>query len=138
MPDIEADLGLSRESLQRLALFLGSDYTDGLKGIGIVTASEIMHAFPGDDGLKEFADWVKSVSPDELKGKKKPSKAELESSDPKTRFKLVHQSMKRSLILPDSFPSMRVLEAYRKPRVNSSEQKFTWQTPNPKHVVPLL
>lgn len=122
MPDIETDLGLSREHLQRLALFLGSDYTDGLRGIGIVTASEIINAFPGDDGLTEFAGWVKSVSRAELEdAKRRKSKKDLEGLDSKERFKIIHHTMKTSLVLPDTFPSMRVLEAYRKPRVSSLE-----------------
>jgi len=61
MPDVERDLGLSREHLQRIALFLGSDYTDGLRGIGIVTAVEILRAFPGDAGLRKFREWVIGV-----------------------------------------------------------------------------
>mgnify|MGYP000947106365 CR=1 FL=1 len=36
------DLGLSRHDLIRLALFLGSDYTLGVKGIGPVNAIEII------------------------------------------------------------------------------------------------
>ncbi len=38
----------------RLALLLGSDYCDGIKGIGPVSAMEILHAFPEDDGLLQF------------------------------------------------------------------------------------
>ena len=32
--------------LVSLAFFLGSDYTDGVTGVGIVNAMEILHAFP--------------------------------------------------------------------------------------------
>jgi hypothetical protein len=41
MKDVEKNLGLSREKLVRMALLLGSDYTDGVKGVGIVNAIEI-------------------------------------------------------------------------------------------------
>ena len=36
--DFEAELGLTREKLIHLALLLGSDYTEGVPGIGIVNA----------------------------------------------------------------------------------------------------
>ena len=42
MKDVDTALGLSREKLVRMALLLGSDYTDGVKGVGIVNAIEIL------------------------------------------------------------------------------------------------
>ena len=42
MKDVDKALGLSREKLVRMALLLGSDYTDGVKGVGIVNAIEIL------------------------------------------------------------------------------------------------
>ena len=39
--------GLSRDQLIVLAYLLGSDYTDGLEGIGIVMAMEFLRDFPG-------------------------------------------------------------------------------------------
>ena len=35
-----------------------SDYTEGVPGIGIVNALEIVRAFPTDEGLQSFRDWV--------------------------------------------------------------------------------
>ena len=55
---IEVELGLDRARMAELALLLGSDYTEGVGGVGIVNALEIVHAFPGLDGLAEFRDWV--------------------------------------------------------------------------------
>jgi DNA excision repair protein ERCC-5 len=55
---IERDLGLSREDLIKMALFMGSDYTVGVRGIAAVNAIEIINAFPGDDGLARFKQWV--------------------------------------------------------------------------------
>jgi DNA excision repair protein ERCC-5 len=49
--------------LIQLALLLGSDYTEGVHGIGIVNAVEVVNAFPGEDGLEDFKEWV--VAPDE-------------------------------------------------------------------------
>jgi 5'-3' exonuclease len=44
--DARREMGLSREDLVALAYFLGSDYTEGVTGVGIVNAIEIIHAFP--------------------------------------------------------------------------------------------
>ena len=44
---IEVELGLDRERLAELALLLGSDYTEGVSGVGIVNALEVVTAFPG-------------------------------------------------------------------------------------------
>ena len=51
MQVVERDLGLDRQDLVKLALFMGSDYTVGVKGIAAVNATEIINAFPGEDGL---------------------------------------------------------------------------------------
>lgn len=41
-----------------MALFLGSDYTYGIKGVGIVNAMEIVEVFDSIEALKRFADWA--------------------------------------------------------------------------------
>ncbi|KAJ8457913.1 hypothetical protein OPV22_030839 [Ensete ventricosum] len=61
--DIECELGLDRDKLIRMALLLGSDYTEGVSGIGIVNAIEVIHAFPEEDGLQKFRQWVESPDP---------------------------------------------------------------------------
>ncbi|OMO88684.1 Drug/metabolite transporter [Corchorus capsularis] len=63
MQDIEKELGLTREMLIRMALLLGSDYTEGISGIGIVNAIEVVNAFPEEDGLHKFREWVESPDP---------------------------------------------------------------------------
>lgn len=49
-------LGLNREQLINIALLCGSDYTEGIQGVGSVRALEIMAEFPGDgvEGLRMF------------------------------------------------------------------------------------
>ena len=42
---IKAKLKLTREQLIIFALLLGSDYTSGVKGVGIVNAMEIIRVF---------------------------------------------------------------------------------------------
>ena len=45
MSDVEASLGMSRGRLAQMALLLGSDYTEGCAGVGVVNAVEIVRAF---------------------------------------------------------------------------------------------
>ena len=54
MQDVESELGMSRDKLIQLALLLGSDYTEGVAGIGIVNAVEIVNAFPTEELLVNF------------------------------------------------------------------------------------
>ncbi|RLN17931.1 DNA repair protein UVH3 isoform X1 [Panicum miliaceum] len=63
MKDIESELELTRQQLIRMALLLGSDYTEGVSGIGIVNAIEVVHAFPEEDGLQKFKEWIESPDP---------------------------------------------------------------------------
>ena len=39
--------GLSQDQLILLAYFTGSDYTEGVQGVGVVTAVEVLRDFPG-------------------------------------------------------------------------------------------
>ena len=56
---VKKDLGLDREGMIKLALFLGSDYTTGVRGIGPVNAIEIINVFRDTSGLQKFRDWVR-------------------------------------------------------------------------------
>lgn len=55
--DLSRELGLGRDTLIQLAYLLGSDYTEGLPGVGPVVAMELLREFPGRDGLFKFRDW---------------------------------------------------------------------------------
>lgn len=57
LSDLDRELGLDRGTLVRLAHLLGSDYTEGLPGVGPVMAMELLREFPGDDGLFRFREW---------------------------------------------------------------------------------
>ncbi|KAJ8309905.1 hypothetical protein KUTeg_011770 [Tegillarca granosa] len=56
---IQSQLGLNRTLLINIALLCGSDYTEGIQGVGPIKAMEIMTEFPGDGirGLEYFRDW---------------------------------------------------------------------------------
>ncbi|GMF52491.1 unnamed protein product [Phytophthora fragariaefolia] len=151
--DIERDLGFSREQIIALALLLGSDYTDGVRGIGIVNATEIAAAYPGIEGLREFKEWVQEfdvakeadrvASGDPKKKKKKKKKANKDDQDesedssdesdgktPRDRFQRSHASARRRWELGDEFPSKQVVQAYMDPQVDRSEARFSWSTPD--------
>ena len=60
MADVESELSVRREELVQLALLLGSDYTDGVHGVGIVNAMEVIASFTEDaGGLQAFSTWVR-------------------------------------------------------------------------------
>ncbi|PKI34348.1 hypothetical protein CRG98_045264 [Punica granatum] len=108
MKDIEKELGLSREKLIRIAMLLGSDYTEGISGIGIVNAIEVLNAFPEEDGLQKFREWIESPDASIL-GKRNVSK---------------------NWHIPPSFPSEAVVSAYSTPRVDKSAEPFLWGKPD--------
>ena len=63
--DLQRELGLDQEKLIRLAYLLGSDYVDGLEGVGPVVAMEILNEFERsskeEDSLLRFKDWWRRV-----------------------------------------------------------------------------
>jgi DNA excision repair protein ERCC-5 len=74
LSDLERELGLTRDALVRLAYLLGSDYVEGLSGVGPVMAMELLKEFPGEDGLHKFRSWWSRVqtgkdTPEESKSK---------------------------------------------------------------------
>jgi DNA excision repair protein ERCC-5 len=72
--DLTRELGLDRDTLVRLAYLLGSDYVDGLPGVGPVIAMELLKEFPGQDGLHKFKDWWTRVQTGKDKAKESSSK----------------------------------------------------------------
>eukprot|EP00850_Spirogloea_muscicola_P023889 SM000401S15614 [mRNA] locus=s401:41224:47918:- [translate_table: standard] len=146
MKDIEGELGLSRDKLIRMAMLLGSDYTPGISGIGIVNAIEVVNAYPGNGGLEKFKDWLDG--PDERifdhvgggHGKGLSSKAEegvggepLEEPELmaiRRAFEAKHRNMSRNWNVPESFPSAAVMAAYKRPQVDRSTERCTWGRPD--------
>jgi len=109
--DIEKVFKLGREKLIHLALLTGSDYTEGVEGVGPVTALEILAEFSSDgiEGLEQFREWLLKI---QTKKNALPGN--------KIRHKL------RNLKLKPGFPSHRVVEAYIHPEVNESRRQFSW------------
>lgn len=119
--DLEKDLSLSRDKLIEFAHLLGSDYTEGLPGIGPVTALEIISEFPSADGLQEFKDWWYDVQHNQ-----RPKEADSASSFRK-KFRRTQAS---KLFLPPAFPSKAVTEAYLHADVDTTPDPFQWGVPD--------
>ncbi|KAB8298596.1 hypothetical protein EYC80_000775 [Monilinia laxa] len=120
--DLEKELSLSRDQLISIAHLLGSDYTEGIPGIGPVTAVEILSEFPSNTGLEEFKEWWSTVQ--------NPLLATNLSSEPTLFRKKFRRSQATKLFLPPAFPSQAVTEAYLKPDVDSTAEAFQWGVPD--------
>jgi len=118
MLEMQRELGLNREKLSYLALLLGSDYTEGINGIGIVNAIETINAFSTMEELATFRKWVHG-------------EIDTESMTPvQKEFAHKHRGVRKNWRVSEGFPSPVVLEAYLKPTVDMSEERFTWGRPN--------
>ncbi|KAJ7030398.1 hypothetical protein C8F04DRAFT_1113495 [Mycena alexandri] len=113
LSDLSRELGLDRDTLIRLAYLLGSDYVEGLAGVGPVVAMELLDEFPGEDGLHKFKEWWTKVQ----SGKDKP-----EDNKSKKNFK--------DLYLPPEWPNALVRDAYYHPTVDESDEPFKWGLPD--------
>lgn len=120
--DLEKELSLSRDQLISIAHLLGSDYTEGLSGIGPVTAVEILSEFPGREGLTEFKEWWSEVQ----QNANRPKEADAHSAFRK-KFR---KSQATKLFLPPSFPSPAVYDAYLQPDVDKNPEQFQWGAPD--------
>lgn len=119
--DLEREFGLDRSKYIKLAHLLGSDYTDGVTGIGPVTAMEILAEFDSEDGLDRFRDWWNNVQLGRIQ----------ESDEAITEFKhKFKKSAATKIFLPDKFPDPAVSEAYLKPEVDSDSSAFEWGQPD--------
>ena len=74
LADFARELVIDREKLVQLACLPGSDYVEGLPGVGPVVAMELLKEFTGSNGLQKFKDWWQRVQsgrdkPEESKSK---------------------------------------------------------------------
>ncbi|KAI5122769.1 hypothetical protein M0805_009851 [Coniferiporia weirii] len=119
LADLARELGLDRGTLIRLAYLLGSDYVEGLPGVGPVVAMELLRDFPGDDGLHKFKDWWLKVQ----MGRDK-------DSDNLSTFRKRFKKRFKNLYLPNDWPNPAVRDAYYHPVVDSSDEGFKWGLPD--------
>ncbi|OAQ66874.1 DNA excision repair protein (rad2) [Pochonia chlamydosporia 170] len=119
--DLEKELSLSRDQMISLAQLLGSDYTEGLPGVGPVTAVEILSEFPGKTGLENFREWWTAVQ-----SQSRPKEADA-SSPFRKKFR---KAQATKLFLPPGFPNPAVYDAYLHPEVDDSAEPFQWGVPD--------
>ncbi|KAI9690482.1 MAG: DNA repair protein rad2 [Bathelium mastoideum] len=115
--DLEKEFDLNREKLIGIAHLLGSDYTEGLPGVGPVTALEIISEFPS---LSDFKEWWTGVQSAQIP----------KSADAGSAFRKKFRRQATKLFLPPTFPDTRVEEAYLKPDIDADPQPFEWGVPD--------
>ncbi|KAJ5131061.1 DNA excision repair protein Rad2 [Penicillium bovifimosum] len=114
--DLEKEYALHRQKLISFAHLLGSDYTEGIPGIGPVTALEILTEF---STLEEFRNWWTDLQ----KGTNNPE-------DAHSGFRKRFRKKASKIFLPPSFPDSRVDEAYLEPEVDDDPSQFQWGVPD--------
>ncbi|KAJ6079344.1 hypothetical protein N7467_009097 [Penicillium canescens] len=114
--DFEKEYALHRRKLISFAHLLGSDYTEGIPGIGPVTALEIITEF---SSLEEFRDWWSEVQ----MGTNNPDDVHL-------AFRKKFRKKASKIFLPPSFPDTRVDTAYLEPEVDADPSQFQWGIPD--------
>uniref|UniRef100_A0A3P9JET5 ERCC excision repair 5, endonuclease n=1 Tax=Oryzias latipes TaxID=8090 RepID=A0A3P9JET5_ORYLA len=115
--DLQNQLGLDRAKMINLAYLLGSDYAEGVPGVGYVTGMEILNEFPGPglEPLKQFSQWWSQAQ--------EKKRLTADPQDTKVKKKL------RALKLQSGFPNPAVAQAYLEPAVDPSCSSFSWGRP---------
>ncbi|KAJ5492795.1 DNA repair protein rad13 [Penicillium diatomitis] len=114
--DLEKEFALHRQKLISFAHLLGSDYTEGIPGIGPVKALEIITEFPN---LADFREWWADLQ----MGVSKPD-------DTHAAFRKKFRKQASKIFLPPTFPDTRVDTAYLEPEVDSDPSPFQWGVPD--------
>ncbi|GAV03242.1 hypothetical protein RvY_13694 [Ramazzottius varieornatus] len=115
--NIQSQVAMTKEKIIAFALLTGSDYTEGIEGVGGIRALEILAEFGGGgvETLQEFKKWWDKTQRRRRKGDKRPEN--------KLRAQLAELS------IPDIFPDDVVVQAYLDPEVDNSTETFTWDVP---------
>lgn len=119
MSDISSKIGLSQDKLIELALLLGSDYTEGVKGIGPVMAMEILAEF---GTLQNFKVWFEENTKTTIP----PDRSGLTS----IKRSLLNKIKNGTFFLPESFPDDVIVAAYKSPEVDHDKSEFKWGVPS--------
>lgn len=117
--DLEKEYALDRRKLIRFAHLLGSDYTEGIPGVGPVTALEIITDFGTLEDFKLWCSKIQTTPNNHL------------TTELSTNFRRKFASaVRKRVFLPTSFPDLRVDQAYLHPEVDSDPQEFQWGVPD--------
>ena len=125
-------LGLGYNEKIALAMLLGGDYTDGVRGVGIVNGMEIIQAFPVNHGVREglgaFRKWMDGDGYSDVFLESLPGSDTFTSQV--QYFDTKHKAARLRWVMPKDFPSNKVFQAYSHPVVDNSNQKFTFGSPD--------
>lgn len=149
--DLVRDLGLDRDKLIRLAYLLGSDYVDGVPGVGPVMAMELLEEFPGDEGLHKFKEWWLKVQTGKDKAEdtntafrkrfvsisaaipayhsKCHPEEKVQDTSHCRRVAKSYRCASSSLCCSDSLMLLQ-RDAYYHPTVDDSDEQFKWGLPD--------
>ncbi|KAG6374398.1 hypothetical protein JVT61DRAFT_4435 [Boletus reticuloceps] len=131
LSDLARELGLERDTLVRLAYLLGSDYVEGLPGVGPVVAMELMKEFPEKTASINSRIGGQKFKADGTERKTITPSSERDFVGPHTDVFVRRQKKKlRDLYLPAEWPNPLVRDAYYHPTVDSSEEPFKWGMPD--------
>jgi DNA excision repair protein ERCC-5 len=135
--DAAKEMSLGRNQMVALAMLLGGDYTEGVKGVGIVNAMEVLQAFDMSKGVKpgllEFRKWLDGFDPSDADSRS--SSMDTGSLSGIQKFHSSHKSARARWEMPSNFPADHILNAYLNPVVDKSTQRFSWGVPDVDNLV---
>ena len=132
--EIRRQLGLGRAEFLQIGMLAGGDYTRGLEQVGMVAALELVSEFADKsankvDELEKAFVSLQRVSAWILSKRSTNSKAAFVESGRRTKLRKTIEANNSDEKI-ERFPAADVFEAYAKPLVDSSSQKFRWKRVN--------
>ncbi|KAA3455839.1 flap endonuclease GEN-like 2 [Gossypium australe] len=118
MDDIERKLGFGRNSLICLALLLGSDYTQGVRGLGLEAACLIVKSVGDNDILRKIASEGLSFAR-KKKSSKKQGQVKCNDKETTLSCKVNMNGGIQNSQTDDQY--LRVVEAYMNPKCHSAD-----------------
>jgi len=162
--DAYREFSLTHESFIALAMLLGGDYTEGVKGVGIVNGMEVLFAYPPEKhkpdenqdkdlenhsvflALQQFKEWLDGFDTNNLNLSNQQATSSVDDNDNENNnnkaelqkrrkdFQIKHKTARTRWIPPQNFPSKKVLNAYCNPVVDQSSTKFSWGAPDVENI----
>uniref|UniRef100_A0A0R3RZ29 XPGN domain-containing protein n=1 Tax=Elaeophora elaphi TaxID=1147741 RepID=A0A0R3RZ29_9BILA len=147
METIQNQLGLSRWEAVQIALLSGGDYTNGLEGVGVVAALELISEFaitsrqvdiePSQqafENLHRISTWLNHRAWNNLQS----SNSCISDQDSEKKFVENTRRLKLRRLIEknnvaetlEAFPSREVFNAYAEPLVDNSTEKPKWRNIN--------
>ncbi|CAN0174176.1 unnamed protein product, partial [Phaeothamnion confervicola] len=113
LTDAEREIGLGTDEMRALALLLGSDYTEGVRGVGIVNAMEILRAFSCEGhgpahSLERFREWLDGFDFEVEKPKRRRRGEPLPVLSEVHQFHVRHCAARHRWVAPPGFPAAEV------------------------------